>query len=117
MEPGLQLGIKYSKERNCQSYVTIPWLKMVPIEEDNPEDHIVNGFSFLVSYVEEWPWWPTQSPYKGRKKKAKGQEAQQNGAQLYFFTRGKAEQRLWITVIDDFKCLKLPSSNSLTFSS
>ena len=27
---------------------------------------------FLVSYVEERPWWPIQSPNKGRKKKAKG---------------------------------------------
>ena len=26
---------------------------------------------FLVSYVEERPWWPIQSPNKGRKKKAK----------------------------------------------
>ena len=25
---------------------------------------------FLVGYVEERPWWPIQSPYKGRKKKA-----------------------------------------------
>ena len=27
---------------------------------------------FLVSYVEEGPWWPIQSSNKGRKKKAKG---------------------------------------------
>ena len=26
---------------------------------------------FLVSYVGERPWWPIQSPNKGRKKKAK----------------------------------------------
>ena len=25
---------------------------------------------FLVGYVEERPWWPIQSPNKGRKKKA-----------------------------------------------
>ena len=31
-------------------------------------------FSFLVSYVEERPWWPIQIPNKGRKKKAKGEE-------------------------------------------
>ena len=27
-------------------------------------------FFFLVGYVEERPWWPIQSPNKGRKKKA-----------------------------------------------
>ena len=27
---------------------------------------------FLVSYVGERPWWPMQSPNKGRKKKVKG---------------------------------------------
>ena len=26
----------------------------------------------LVSYVGESPWWPIQSPNRGRKKKAKG---------------------------------------------
>ena len=31
------------------------------------------AFSFsLVNCVEERPWWPMQSPNKGRKKKAKG---------------------------------------------
>ena len=29
---------------------------------------------FLVSYAEERPWWPIQSPNKGSKKKAKGKE-------------------------------------------
>ena len=29
---------------------------------------------FLVGYVEERPWWPIQSPKKGREKKAKGEE-------------------------------------------
>ena len=29
-------------------------------------------FFFLLSYVEERPWWPTQSPNKGTKKEAKG---------------------------------------------
>ena len=29
-------------------------------------------FYFLVTDVEERPWWPTQSPNNGRKKKAKG---------------------------------------------
>ena len=29
------------------------------------------SLSFLVSYVGERPWWPIQSPNKGRKKKAK----------------------------------------------
>ena len=29
---------------------------------------------FLVGYVGERPWWPIQSPNKGRKKEAKGQE-------------------------------------------
>ena len=27
-------------------------------------------FFFLVGYVEERPWWPIQSPNKGKKKKA-----------------------------------------------
>ena len=27
-------------------------------------------FFFLLGYVEERPWWPIQSPNKGRKKKA-----------------------------------------------
>ena len=29
-------------------------------------------FSFLVDYVEERPWWPIQSPNKGRERKVKG---------------------------------------------
>ena len=29
-------------------------------------------FLFLVSYVEERPWWPTTSPNNGRKKKVEG---------------------------------------------
>ena len=30
------------------------------------------GQIFLVSYIGERPWWPIQSPNKGRKKKVKG---------------------------------------------
>ena len=32
--------------------------------------HLLYFSSFLVSYVEERPWWSIQSPNKGRKKKA-----------------------------------------------
>ena len=45
-----------------------------------PNPHILNspcslpsapsGAVFLLGYVEERPWWPIQSPNKGRKKKA-----------------------------------------------
>ena len=46
---------------------------------------ILYCFSFLVSYVEERPWWPIQSPNKGMKQKAKGQEAREirSGLQVY----------------------------------
>ena len=30
--------------------------------------------SFLMSCVEEWPWWPIQSPNKGKKQKAERRE-------------------------------------------
>ena len=32
------------------------------------------GAVFVSELFEERPWWPIQSPEKGRKKKAKGQE-------------------------------------------
>ena len=33
---------------------------------------------FLVSYVEERPWWSIQSPNKGRKKKAKAKRRERS---------------------------------------
>ena len=36
-----------------------------------PNDNSFFRF-FLVSYVGEWPWWPIQSPSKGRNKKVNG---------------------------------------------
>ena len=38
----------------------------------NNDDNSNNSCFFLPSYVEERPWWPIQSPNKGRKKKAEG---------------------------------------------
>ena len=37
-----------------------------------PKSKLVPFSSSLVSYVEKKPWWPIQSPNKGRKKTAKG---------------------------------------------
>ena len=36
-----------------------------------PTGKIAKGFLLLVSYVKERPWWPIQSPNRGRKKKGK----------------------------------------------
>ena len=38
---------------------------------------------FLVSCVEERPWWPKQSPNRGRKKKAKGEEEREVKSSLF----------------------------------
>ena len=35
-----------------------------------------------MSYVEEVPWWPIQSPNSGRKKKAKGEEERETRSSL-----------------------------------
>ena len=45
----------------------------IMFREPHTNQHLVT-WSFLVSYVEERPWRAIQSPKKGRKKKAKGQE-------------------------------------------
>ena len=39
----------------------------------------------LVNNVEDRPWWPIQSPKKGRKKKLKGQEGREIRASLYIY--------------------------------
>ena len=42
----------------------------------------VKPYDFL-SYVEERLWWPTHSPNKGRKKKAKKAKRRERSGQLY----------------------------------
>ena len=38
--------------------------------------------NFLVSYVEERPWWPIQRPNRGRRGKTKGYEEREIGSNL-----------------------------------